>query len=133
MNLEDGSITILINQDYATIEIRDDNACTTFVKVTLTPEQLSCALSRLSKTECKVEVFGLDRVGKKHEHKSFEFEVSEEVLKGKGNMAYNCAIAMNAQGLIDEGWISDNYYGSQNSYFTKDGKKFARTIIRRYV
>ena len=48
-----GKITILINQEYTRIELRDDDASTTFVEIKLTPEQLSMALSRLAFTPCK--------------------------------------------------------------------------------
>jgi len=120
-----GTISILINSDYTTIEIEDKDANTTFVKVRLTPEQLSMALSRLSYTPCEMEVHKLERVGKRHEHKSHEFEIPNDV---KNNELHNLALLS-----CENGWTPDNYFGSQNSFFTKDGKKYARCTIRRWV
>lgn len=128
MKLQDAKISILIDRDWTTIEIHDSKAATTFVKVKLTPAQLSSALSRLAMTECEAEVGDLDRVGKTHEWKSFEFEIS-----GSADASLNqaCQKAMKKAGLKD--WISDDYYSSQNSFFSKEGKNYARVTIRRYI
>jgi hypothetical protein len=29
-------------------------------------------------------------------------------------------------------WLPENTYGSQDSFFSKEGKYFARTVIRRW-
>lgn len=36
-----------------------------------------------------------------------------------------------AQGMHE--WVSDNYFQSQDSFFSKDGKNYARAVIRRWV
>lgn len=124
-----GKITFLVGREETTIEITDTNSGVLFCKVTLTPEQLCSALSRLSLTECSIKVVGLDKVGKKHEHKEFEFEIPRKDMDKKELGNYS-QIIINKEG---EGWISDKYFGSQNSFFRKDGKDFARTIARRYI
>lgn len=62
MKLTNGKISLLVGQDYTTIELYDSVSCSTFVKVVLTNEQLASALSRLAHTPCKeVEVNGLEK------------------------------------------------------------------------
>lgn len=68
-------ITILISGDATRIEVRDSEANTLFLKIKLTPEQLSSALGRMGDTECdECEISGLDKIGKKHENTNHKFE-----------------------------------------------------------
>ena len=123
-----GKITILVGELGTTIELYDSDASTTFAKVVLTPEQLSSALSRLAYTECDIEVFGLEKLGKRMEHKKFDFEVPKDIDKKE--------LAKLSQELIDKengGWISDGYFSSQDSFFTRDDKRYARCIVRRWL
>lgn len=132
MKLENGKFTMLVNQDYTEIEIHDGNASQTFCRIKLTPEQLSAALSRRVYVECEIDVVGIDKLGKKHENETFEFEIMEQATKElNGYLNQTCLKALNKAGMSD--WTPDNYYSSQNSFFTKDGKKHARTTIRRWV
>lgn len=129
MKLE-GRISILIGRDYTTIEVEDELSGQTFAKVKLTPEQLSAALSRQACVKCELEVNGTDRIGKKHENKSFTFEID------KDDAGYNHdpkKLQAIAQSKLDDGWIAESYFGSQNSFFAKDGKQYARCTIRRWV
>jgi hypothetical protein len=133
-----GKITILINQDETMIEIRDELSSITFLKITLTPEQLSSALSRLAMTSCKFETRGLELVGKKMEHKSFEFEIPTYITE-KYNINYNMPeeeLQKYAQKLLDEegeGYIAESYFQSQGSFFSKNGIQYARVIARRWI
>lgn len=133
MKLENPQITILVNSDETTIEIHDSKSATTFVSIRLTPEQLSTALSRLASTACEASVDNLDRVGKKHEWKHFEFEISKLAANDSthGSLNQICLRALKEAGMED--WVSDNYYKSQSSFFMKSGKHFARTTVRRWV
>lgn len=121
---------MLINREYTDIEIMDDDSRCIIVKVKLTPEQLSAMLSRQAYIKCEsCETGELERVGKKHEHKSFEFEIT--YTKAESDLALACSEALFQQEMFE--WVSDNYYGSQNSFFKKDGKDWARVIIRRWI
>jgi len=132
MKLKNAKISILIGQNSTTIELYDADSSTTFAEITLTPEQLSSALSRLSQTPCECKLHGLDRIGKKMEHKPFEFEVGELNWIGREEKAYQlCLVEMKNQGLTE--WKADSYFGSKTSFFEKEGKKFARATIRRWV
>jgi hypothetical protein len=127
MKLE-GRISLLINRDETTIEVEDENANARFLKITLTPEQLSAALSRQCSVECQIEVRGLEKIGKKHENKYFEFEIPIELASSRNeNELQNLA-----QSLLKDGWIAEKYFSSQNSFFKKDGVQYARCTIRRW-
>jgi len=121
-----GSITFLPSQEGTTIKVRCETSKITFLEVTLTNDQLAAMMSRLANTECELKVKGIDKIGKQHEHQTFEFECDK-----KENVEWICEMAMTRDGFGD--WTSDQHYGSQNSFFQRDGKNFARTIIRRWI
>ena len=123
-----GKISILINREYTTIEIEDDNANARFLTIKLTPEQLSEALSRTMCVDCEIEVKGLEKVGKTHENKSFEFEIPKELASSRNENQLQTIV----QSLLTDGWISDGYFSSQNSFFVRDGQQMARCTIRRW-
>jgi len=127
MKLKEASITILCNQDEVKIEIRDEMACTRFVNVKMKPEQFVAALSRLSNVPCEVEVVRLERVGTVHENKTFEFELPE----GSRWRDQEKAIEM-VEKVCPEGWVPDKLFNSQGSFFDRDGKRWARTTIRKW-
>lgn len=132
MKLENACITFLVSEDKTTIELRDRNAATIFARVELTAVQLSQMLSRISNTDCQCEVFGLDRVGKKHEHETWEFEISQD-LRGSQNSEELHKMALKSLALAGMDWMPDGYFGSKDSFFTRDGKDFARVTIRRWT
>jgi len=123
-----GKISILINREYTTIEIEDDNANARFLTIKLTPEQLSEALSRTMCVDCEIEVRGLEKVGKTHENKTFEFEIPKELASSRNSDK----LQELSQSLLTDGWISEGYFSSQNSFFMKDDKQMARCTIRRW-
>lgn len=89
------------------------------------------ALGRLAHTPCDIELYRLDRVGKKHESKSFEFEISADAVKDSYLLDLICIESLLKSGMAD--WTSDNHYGLRDSFFEKDGKQYARVTIRRWV
>jgi len=133
MNLENGRISILFNENGLRIELKDFDSGIVFAIAKLNQEQTCQALSRLSDTHCTIEVLGLEYVGKKQEHKEFVFEIlpDEDYKLGNGALNQMCLRELKKNGMGD--WIPDNYYNSQNSLFSKDNKKYARAIIRRWI
>lgn len=123
-----GRISLLINDDETTIEIYDEVSRECIVVVTLTPEQICTALSRLCRTECTIRVGNLERVGKKLLIDHLIFPMPEYSFNNKKEIASKEALR-----LCPEGWLPDNYFGSQNSFFVKDVKTYARTTIRKWV
>ena len=124
-----GRITLLIDSDETRIEIEDDNANTRFCKIILDPTQTIKLLSRQASVKCELEVKGIDRIGKTHENKDFEFPVITDT--SQGGLMHDCNIALFNDGMNE--WVSDHYYNSQNTLFKKDEKQWARTTIRRWV
>ena len=126
----DGSIDILVGQESTVINIYDKTAATLFCKVKLTSNQLSTALSRLSHTPCEsVAVYGLDRLGKKHENKSHTFELPQTCSFSERK---RIAVAISKK-TCPEGWSADSYFDSQDSFYESNGKLYAKCTIRRWV
>ena len=124
-------VTILVDRDGAAIEIEDDDAAITFVKLEMSTDQFCSAIGRLSSCEtlsCKVN--GLDRVGKNHECKKFEFLIGDKntAFDKRKEIAYDIAVKS-----CPEGWEPDKYFGSQDSFFTKGEELWGRVTIRRWV
>lgn len=124
----DGKITILIHQDKTIIEVADKNSAVQFLEVEMTPVEFQQALSRLAHVPCKLTVKNLSVVGKKMEHKRFEYEIPEGIKQSD-----NKALQEHCQSLLTDGWKDGGYYGSKDSFFTKNGKKYASAIVRRWV
>ena len=133
MKLEKASITFLVSTERTTIEIKDHKSGQTFLKITLTPEQLSMALSRLSYTPCEAEVYNIDKLGKTLFNESFEFEIPKELRSSSKakELSELCLASLAEHGMSD--WTPDIYFSSQNSFFNRDGKEYARAVIRRWL
>lgn len=125
--LENAKISILISEDSTTIELIDSDSGLQFVSIKLSPEQLSMVLSRRAHVPCTMTIRSLDKIGKKLEHKIMEFEIPEDADRN-GSM-----VSSIADSVCPAGWVHDNYFNSQNSFFHKDGHRFARCTIRRWV
>lgn len=135
MKLKKGAITFLVNQGRTTIEIHDHESNITFAEIRLTDEQVVQMMSRLSFTDCDISVFGLDKIGKKMESTSFEFELPEGFKRNNGDndnvLNRVCWDALKKSAFST--WEPQLYFGSQNSFFSKDGKQYARTVVRRWI
>lgn len=125
-----GQISMFFDENGLRMELRDKNAITTFAEIVLNKEETCSALARHGYTPCEIEVRNLERIGRKHEHKTFEFEIP--TLKIPYNLRENTIIAL-AKKHCPNGWIPDLYFSSQDSFFNKDGKSWARTTIRRWI
>ena len=129
MNIN-GSVTILFERDGMTIKVHDEDASIEFLEIRLNQEQTCQALGRLGNTECEsMTVRALHRVGKKMEHESFDFPMPCSLFDSR---CKEIAVA-ECKRVCPEGWEPDTHFGSQNSFFKKDDKPWARTTIRRWV
>lgn len=111
------------------ITFMDKDACIEFAEATLTPERFALAITGTGRVECDIEVHGLDRVGRKMEIDSMEFPLG---IKGYSSQAKEAAIKKSKK-ICPQGWTPDTYFGSQGSFFQRDGKAWARCTIRRWV
>lgn len=130
MELKNGSITLLADRDRGvTIELTDQDAFVRFVEVKMTAQQFVTAMSRMEDVPCLIECRLLDKLGKKMEHKPFEFLMPKyDNYKDREAIAKEKVIE-----ACPEGWEPDLYFGSQTSFFTRDERNYARTIIRKWV
>lgn len=133
MIIRDAAITLLTGKNGVSIELHDQDASITFAKISLTPEQFSLALSRLAYTRCSMEVHNLEKIGTVLETKKLEFQIPYSIY-------YLCSHTERDQKLKEileekcpKGWKPDIYFNSQDSFFKKGGKYYARTVIRRWV
>jgi hypothetical protein len=124
----DARISIIPSYDDAiTITIHDETAGIGFLEIVLSREQfINATMNHLGRTEVKSAVArGLEIVGKTMEQQPFTFEIPSWHDK-------DAAVKL-AQKLCPAGWTPDLHFGSQDSFFHKDGKVFARTTVRRWV
>jgi phage antirepressor YoqD-like protein len=130
----DAQISIFIRDDEVKLEFRDDTASRNFLVVTMTHKNFVTALGNRGQVACKTaEVHNLTKLGKRMEHRQFEFRLKKDyAYKVQAKMATKDAErALKREGL--EEWEPDTSFNSQGSFFTKKGQPWARTIIRRWV
>ena len=127
----DAQITMLFNEDGLRIEVHDADASITFLEIHLDATQTCQAFSRLSHTKVSAcEVRGIEKVGKKMEWDTLEFPFNDHTVSynERDELAYQEALK-----ACPEGWTPSGHFGSQGSFFDKDGVRHARTTIRRWV
>lgn len=122
-----GNLSILVSKECTRIEVKDSNAGTRFLSINLDPETFCALLGRLAEVPVELEVRDLDKIGKKMEINKLEFEMPDSRYSDKPEIAQ-----MEAEKVCPDGWTSDNYFNSQDSFFKKDGKDMARCIIRKW-
>ncbi len=126
------SISILGDESGVRIEVEDTDASITFLNIFMEPKKfIQAALGRLSNTHCLASVQGLDKVGKKMEHKVIEFPMPFHNYQNRILIAQE-----EAEKECPEGWKPDLYFKSRDSFFLKDGKDgetWASCTIRRWV
>lgn len=124
-------VSLSINGDHyggTKLKIEDAASSLQFLEIKITDKQLALILSRMCSVECEAKVNLLDKIGKKMEHKPFEFEMPKKSQWRDKKIAKVLAVKN-----VPDGWEPDMYFGSQDSFFKKDDKEYARTTIRRWV
>jgi hypothetical protein len=129
-----GKFSLSLQRDRVRITIEDDNANITFLKIEMLPKDFYNALTSLACNDCNLELNGLDKLGKKHESKSFEFEIPEKIYDLYSDKSKKSKII--AQKILDkqkEGWIAEEYFNSQNTFSKENNKCYAQCTIRRWI
>ena len=117
-------------QQKISIKVRDDNSRITFLEIEIDLAKFTECLTGLSEVDCNIKTRGLGKVGKTKEMKPFEFEMPEDK---KWDNDRKVIAANLASKLAPEGWKPELYFNSQNSFFDKDGKQYARTSLLRWI
>jgi hypothetical protein len=126
------SLTIAIRDDEIWIQVEDRAASIRFLDITIGHTGFVRALGSLAYVPCEGELRDLDRVGKRMEHKMFEFQMPDDWRRWNKDLARSeVGPALIAAGMED--WTPDARFSSQNSFFDRDDKPMARTRIRRWV
>lgn len=124
-----GTISIRFSDAGAVVEFHDRTASVTFAEAKLTPKQVMQFFSGLHVTRCEMEVGKLERVGKK----LVLGEIIVE-LPDYANYKNRKEIAMKlCDEQVKDGEVADSHFGSQNSFFKKDGIEYARASTRKWV
>ena len=127
MDIE-AQITVTATYDDAiNITVQDKTSTVRFLEMTMTREQfINATMNRLACTGVlKASVNGFDRVGKTMEMDDFVVEIP------KWHDSEGAVRIVRKE--CPDGWVPDLYFGSQGSFFDKDGRHYARTTIRRWV
>jgi len=114
--------------EVVSITIQDEDAKVQFVEVEVSLANMMQAITGLGNVPCEFVTRGLESVGKVREAKSLEFEIGCESWRMDKDMAY-----AKAREACPVGWIASEYFGSKDSFFSRDGKNYARTTIVRWV
>ena len=123
-------ITLLFSEDGMSIELNDSDAVIRFCDIKLDPQQTLQVMSRLGAVQCDCNVYGLDKVGMKRERQVLEFQMPENAGYGEDRKK---VAREEAQKNCPDGWKSDGFFSSQESFFTRDGVSMARCSAVRWV
>jgi len=110
-----------------TIQVKDRESVTRFLDIEMELDKFAELLTGLSEVEIDFKVRDLERVGKVREEETIEFRI------GSGFNDRKKVAIEEAKKHTPDGWICDNYFGSQTSFFVKDDISYARTTIKRWV
>jgi hypothetical protein len=116
---------------FIVIKIRDKASRQTFVTASIDYSDFTEALTGLAEAPMTTEVRGLDLVGLNRESKKIVFQFNESMIfegETKRDAARRVSIA-----FIPNGWLSDNYFESQDTFFVEKGINYARFTVRRWV
>ena len=111
------------------ISVIDTDAGIEFLELEIDLADFAECVTGLSHVECEMEFRGLENLGKVSEKEKIEFKVSDSyIYKDRNKEAIE-----KAKLSTPPGWEASEYYGSQNSFFTKGDEMWARTTITRWV
>jgi len=110
------------------ISVTDADAHVEFLEIEIELADMMRCLTGGHATECWMETRGLDVIGKMNERMNLEFEMPEHGYSNRVEVARKAA-----DKAAPEGWSVSGYFGSQNSFFERDGVKMARTTMDRWV
>lgn len=122
-------LTILIDEEYTTIEVKDEKSSQRVLSIKVSPLEFQKALARIACCDCDVyyNTKSFDKIGKTLEVKSFSFPLPECNFQNRRDIAKEEVLK-----ICPTGYIPDVSFSSQDSFTEKDGKKYAKTTIRTW-
>lgn len=109
------------------IRVEDEDSHISFFSTKMSLRDFTLATMGHRSVPIEFEAVGLDKVGKIRETKELIFPVSKRGYNQKKEAEAKC------QNWADKGWTASGYFGSQNSFFDKGNKTYARTTQHRWV
>lgn len=125
-------ISILASyDDLIKITIHDKDASLDIIELTLTREQfINATMNRLSNTNVNSSIaYGIENLGKKLEMGTLTFEIPKPIMHSDSSDKSLQKLALKH---TPEGWYPDMGFSSRDSFFTENGKYYARTTVRRW-
>lgn len=111
--------------EYVSIKVRDYDSVTVFLEIEVPLVNFAKAITGQAEIECTIKPRCLDNVGKKRISKDIEFEI---IKYGDKEEAME-----KLQHFNNDGWVASSYFGSQNSFYTKNDINYARTSAHKWV
>jgi hypothetical protein len=115
-------------REYISIQVKDVTSRVRFLEVEISYAEFTACLTGLSETRCDLVVRGLQNVGKTKETDRIMFEMPKHNYNDTKEVAI-----LEAQKNTPKGWECDTYFGSQGSFYQKNGRSWATTLIYRWV
>ncbi len=110
------------------LNITDVDARIEFVELEISYADFTRALTGQAYVVCDMHVRGLENVGKQRERDTITVEMPECSYYDRKATA-----VAEVHHHIKEGWTSSDYFGSQDSFYTKDNIQYAKTDIFRWI
>jgi hypothetical protein len=110
------------------ITVKDVDAGLEFLEIEIDLDRFAKCITGQPMMDCEMEFSNLVYVGKKREREKIEFKLDEG-----SDYREKEAAALQVEKHVPEGWIASTYFGSQDSIFSRDGGRWARTQINRWV
>lgn len=111
------------------VRIKDMDAGVTFAEIHIPLADFASCLTGMSYVDCEMELRGTDNLGKLKVSESFDVSMGkEESYSDRKGRAKAAALSQ-----CPEGWVISTYFGSQGSFYTKDGEEFGRTTITKWI
>lgn len=126
-----GKIDLLFDRDKGLeIRVEDKTSGVQFLEVNVPAESVCTMLSRQTHINCDLEVRGLELVGKHEWFGDIEFRLPGSLQSYHPDRE---AVTEYCNKICPDNFNPSNYWGSQNSFFERDGMYWARTTVRTYL
>jgi hypothetical protein len=126
-------LSILADAEDKTVEIelQDEKSISTRITINIPYDVFLTALgSRRVGQICNVVFRKIEHLGKTRKHSDLTFKISDKGMYGDERKELAKKIA---QEVCPDGWEPSLHFGSQNSFFYKDGELWGHTTIFRWV
>lgn len=113
-------------KEVISIKIKDRKSRIQFLEIEMSYKNFAQCLTGLSEVNCDLKTRNLENIGKIKETKTIEFEIPDDCYDKE-------EIKQRAKKHVPENWKCSFYFGSKDSTFNIDNKRYARTSIYKYV